>query len=98
MVVAKDGHGRSSSGPSSPTPLSTSTGIPSCWPRASGCRTLKTKLAGLHALVVARGYRYHEDLKALRSYIREFKPVIIAVDGGANALIDAGYWPAHDRR
>jgi uncharacterized membrane-anchored protein len=54
---------------------------------------LKTRLAGRHALVVARGYRYHEDLKALRSYIREFKPVIIAVDGGANALIEAGYWP-----
>ena len=48
---------------------------------------------GRHALVVARGYRYHEDLKALRSYIREFKPVIIGVDGGANALIEAGYWP-----
>jgi uncharacterized membrane-anchored protein len=54
---------------------------------------LTTRLAGRHALVVARGYRYHEDLKALRSYIREFKPVIIAVDGGANALIEAGYWP-----
>ena len=54
---------------------------------------LKTRLAGRHALVVARGYRYHEDLKALRSYIREFKPVIIAVDGGANALIETGYWP-----
>ena len=54
---------------------------------------LRTKLAGRHALVVARGYRYHEDLKALRSYIREFKPVIIGVDGGANALIEAGYWP-----
>ncbi len=54
---------------------------------------LKTKLAGRHALVVARGYRYHDDLRALRSYIREFKPVIIGVDGGANALIEAGYWP-----
>jgi uncharacterized membrane-anchored protein len=54
---------------------------------------LQTKLAGRHALVVARGYRYHEDLKALRSYIREFKPVIIGVDGGANALMEAGYWP-----
>jgi uncharacterized membrane-anchored protein len=54
---------------------------------------LRTRLAGRHALVVARGYRYHEDLQALRSYIREFKPVIIGVDGGANALIDAGYWP-----
>ncbi len=54
---------------------------------------LRTRLAGRHALVVARGYRYHEDLQALRSYIREFKPIIIGVDGGANALIEAGYWP-----
>jgi uncharacterized membrane-anchored protein len=62
---------------------------------AEGIRmpVLRTKLADRHALVVARGYRYHEDLKALRSYIREFKPVIIGVDGGANALIEAGYWP-----
>ncbi|HEY2507300.1 MAG TPA: putative cytokinetic ring protein SteA [Streptosporangiaceae bacterium] len=54
---------------------------------------LRTKLAGRHALVVARGSRYHDDLKALRSYIREFKPVVIGVDGGANALIESGYWP-----
>ncbi|MBO0830943.1 MAG: hypothetical protein J2P29_03125, partial [Actinobacteria bacterium] len=54
---------------------------------------LRTSLAGRHALVVARGYRYREDLQALRSYIREFKPVIIGVDGGANALVEAGYWP-----
>jgi uncharacterized membrane-anchored protein len=54
---------------------------------------LRTRIAGRHALVVARGYHYHEDLQALRSYIREFKPVIIAVDGAANALIEAGYWP-----
>jgi uncharacterized membrane-anchored protein len=54
---------------------------------------LRTSIVGRHVLVVARGYRYHEDLKALRSYIREFKPVIIGVDGGANALIEAGYWP-----
>jgi uncharacterized membrane-anchored protein len=54
---------------------------------------LRTRLAGRHALVVARGYRYYEDLQALRAYIREFKPVIIGVDGGANALIEAGYWP-----
>lgn len=54
---------------------------------------LRTVLAGRHALVVARGYRYHDDLQALRSYVREFKPVIIGVDGGANAVIEAGYWP-----
>jgi uncharacterized membrane-anchored protein len=54
---------------------------------------LRTKLAGRHALVVARGYGYRADLQTLRAYIREFKPVIIGVDGGANALIEAGYWP-----
>jgi uncharacterized membrane-anchored protein len=54
---------------------------------------LRTRLTGRHALVVARGYRYREDLQALHAYIREFKPVMIGVDGGANALIEAGYWP-----
>jgi uncharacterized membrane-anchored protein len=54
---------------------------------------LRTKLDGKHALVVASGYRHREDLQALRSYIRVFKPVIIAVDGGANALMETGYRP-----
>jgi uncharacterized membrane-anchored protein len=54
---------------------------------------LRTSVADRHVLVVAAGYRYREDLQALRSYIREFKPVIIGVDGGANALIEGGYWP-----
>src|SRR5262249_48193573 len=54
---------------------------------------LSTSLEGKHALVVARGYRHSEDLKALRAYIREFKPVMIGVDGGANALLEAGYRP-----
>jgi uncharacterized membrane-anchored protein len=54
---------------------------------------LRTKLEGRHALVVARGYRHREDLQALRAYIREFKPVLVAVDGGADALLDAGYRP-----
>ncbi len=55
---------------------------------------LRTSLRGRHALVVARGYRHREDLQALRAYIREFKPVMVAVDGGANALVEAGYKPA----
>jgi|HubBroStandDraft_1064217.scaffolds.fasta_scaffold21910_3 uncharacterized membrane-anchored protein len=54
---------------------------------------LRTKLEGKHALVIARGYRHHEDLLALRAYIREFKPVLVAVDGGADALLEAGYRP-----
>ncbi len=54
---------------------------------------LRTKLEGKHALVIARGYRHREDLQALRAYIREFKPVMVAVDGAADALLDAGYRP-----
>ncbi len=54
---------------------------------------LRTKLDGKHALVIARGYRHREDLQALRAYIREFRPVMVAVDGGADALLDAGYRP-----
>jgi uncharacterized membrane-anchored protein len=54
---------------------------------------LKTVMEGRHVLVVARGYRHRDDLQALRAYIREFKPVMVAVDGGANALLEAGYKP-----
>src|SRR5258708_28797353 len=54
---------------------------------------LRPKLDGRHALVIARGYRHREDLHTLRAYIREFKPVLVAVDGGADALLAAGYRP-----
>jgi uncharacterized membrane-anchored protein len=54
---------------------------------------LTTRVEGRHVLVVARGYRHRDDLQALRAYIREFKPVMMAVDGGANALLEAGYKP-----
>ena len=50
-------------------------------------------LEGRHALIVVRGYHYKEDLQALRHYIREFKPVLIGVDGGADALLQAGHKP-----
>lgn len=54
---------------------------------------LRTKFKGRHALVVVRGYDYRRDLAALRSYIREFRPVLIGVDGGADALLGAGLCP-----
>ncbi len=46
-----------------------------------------------HALVVVRGADYRSDLAHLRSYIREMRPVLVAVDGGADALLEAGYRP-----
>jgi uncharacterized membrane-anchored protein len=54
---------------------------------------METDMAGRHALVVVRGYHYREDLAALRPYIREYKPVMVGVDGGADALLEAGYLP-----
>jgi uncharacterized membrane-anchored protein len=54
---------------------------------------LHTQFAGRHALVVVRGHDYRSDLAALRSYIREYRPVLIGVDGGADALTEVGLKP-----
>lgn len=58
-----------------------------------GIPDIKTRLDGRHALIVVRGYHYLEDLQALRSYIREYRPVLIGVDGGADALLENGHRP-----
>ncbi|GAA4093648.1 MULTISPECIES: putative cytokinetic ring protein SteA [Actinomadura] len=58
-----------------------------------GVPDVKTPIEGRHALVVVRGYHYREDIATLRPYIREYRPVLIGVDGGADALLEAGYRP-----
>ena len=58
-----------------------------------GVPAIRTRLEGRHALIVVRGYDYREDLRALRSYIREYRPILIGVDGGADALCENGYTP-----
>lgn len=58
-----------------------------------GVPEVKTKFAGKHALIVVRGYHYQEDLRSLRPYIREYKPVLVGVDGGADAILEQGYTP-----
>ena len=58
-----------------------------------GVPKVRTVFAGKHVLVVVRGYDHVRDLKALKHYIREFKPVLVGVDGGADALIEAGHKP-----
>ncbi len=58
-----------------------------------GFPELRTRLEGRHALIVVRGYDYREDLRVLRPYVREYRPVLIGVDGGADALVEAGYVP-----
>jgi uncharacterized membrane-anchored protein len=58
-----------------------------------GVPDVATAIDGRHVLVVVRGYDYKEDLAALRPYIRDYRPVLIGVDGGADALVEAGYAP-----
>jgi uncharacterized membrane-anchored protein len=59
----------------------------------SGVPDIRTPLEGRHVLIIVRGYDYRDDLATLRPYIREYRPVLLAVDGGADALIESGYKP-----
>jgi uncharacterized membrane-anchored protein len=54
---------------------------------------LRTSFRDRHALVVARAPEAKRDLRTVRSYIREFKPILIGVDGGADRLMEAGLTP-----
>jgi uncharacterized membrane-anchored protein len=46
-----------------------------------------------HVLIVVRGDRHRRDLKALRAYIRDVRPIVVAVDGGADGVLEAGMKP-----
>jgi len=46
-----------------------------------------------HVLIVVRGDRHRRDLKALRAYIRDVRPLVVAVDGGADGVLEAGMKP-----
>jgi uncharacterized membrane-anchored protein len=59
----------------------------------SGVPEIRTAIAGRQVVVVCRGYDYLRELAGLRDYLREVRPVLIGVDGGADALRDAGYVP-----
>jgi uncharacterized membrane-anchored protein len=56
-------------------------------------KDLVREIRGRQVLVVVRGYDYRQDLAALRTYLREVRPFIIGVDGGADALLEAGWKP-----
>jgi uncharacterized membrane-anchored protein len=58
-----------------------------------GMPELDHDLSQRHVLVVVRGAGYREDLAALRAYVRDVKPVLVGVDGGADALLEQGYRP-----
>jgi uncharacterized membrane-anchored protein len=44
-------------------------------------------------LIVVRGTTYRKDLRALRAYIRDVRPVLVGVDGGADAILEEGLTP-----
>jgi uncharacterized membrane-anchored protein len=54
---------------------------------------VRTSFRDRHALVVARGPEAKRDLRIVRPYILDFKPVLVGVDGGADTLLQGGYQP-----
>ncbi|MBE0475998.1 MAG: hypothetical protein IBX62_02740 [Coriobacteriia bacterium] len=59
----------------------------------TGIPAIRTALKDRHVMVVVRGYDYREDMRALKPYVREMRPVLVGVDGGADALLEAGLTP-----
>lgn len=54
---------------------------------------IRTHINGRHVLVVVRGEGYQDDLAAIEPYLRDVRPVLIGVDGGADALLAVGLRP-----
>ncbi len=55
--------------------------------------SLRTMMNSKHVVVVVRGSGYKNDLQALKDYIEDYRPILIGVDGGADALMEYGYIP-----
>jgi uncharacterized membrane-anchored protein len=58
-----------------------------------GVPELRAAMRHKQVLVVAPGRDHVEDLRRLRRYIAEHRPVLVGVDGGADTLHDQGYRP-----
>jgi uncharacterized membrane-anchored protein len=54
---------------------------------------VRTEFRDRHALIVVRGTTYRRDLHTLRAYIEDTKPVLVGVDGGADAILEEGFRP-----
>lgn len=59
----------------------------------NGVPEIRTRIEGRDAVIVVRGNEHRADLITLRPYLREQRPVMIAVDGAADALLELGYTP-----
>ena len=55
--------------------------------------TVRTRFRERHALIVVRGTTYRRDLRALRAYIEDMRPLLVGVDGGADAILEEGFEP-----
>ncbi|TXK83481.1 putative cytokinetic ring protein SteA [Paenibacillus sp. N3.4] len=55
--------------------------------------SLRTDLEGKHVMIVSRGKGYKKDLLAAKAFIQQVRPILIGVDGGADALMESGYQP-----
>ena len=58
-----------------------------------GAPAIGTRIAGRPVVVVVRGHDHTRELDDLTAYIREQRPVLIGVDRGADALLEAGHRP-----
>lgn len=58
-----------------------------------GVPDVRTQFEGRQTLIVVRGYHYKSDLQSLRAYIRDYRPVLVGVDGGADAMLELGLRP-----
>ncbi|QNK83341.1 putative cytokinetic ring protein SteA [Nakamurella sp. PAMC28650] len=58
-----------------------------------GIPEISTRIAGRQVLIVAAGADTRAELKSLKKYISDYHPVLVGVDGGADALRQAGYKP-----
>jgi uncharacterized membrane-anchored protein len=54
---------------------------------------VRTRFRDRHALIVVRGTTYRRDLRTLRAYIEDTRPVLVGVDGGADAILEEGFRP-----
>ena len=53
----------------------------------------RTSFRDRHVLIVVRGTTHRRDLRALRAYIADVRPLLVGVDGGADAILEAGLKP-----
>jgi uncharacterized membrane-anchored protein len=58
-----------------------------------GVPELRTTMQNRHVVVVMRAYEFESDLKRIRGYLKEKRPVLVGVAAGADALLEAGYTP-----